>query len=170
MCCCAQGPAVADKATCTESWSSRCLEMAACDQANAGRLDECLGGDATACAMVDEHWVVLDEEGYRGYITAAAAVFEKGCGQGVGYACVYLGDLRGGHPSSPTPPPGRDPSTAIESWRKSCDADNEQGCERMWMAYQYGYGVAADPERASEYRERACSAGSDPACDPPGDH
>jgi hypothetical protein len=170
MCCCEQGPALVDSKTCTRDWRSRCQEMTACEQRNTTALAGCQGGSASDCAAIDEHWAVLDEDRYRTYRTAARAAYAAGCQGNDAYACVSLGDFYGADPSHGKPPPGRDPTRAIDYWKKACDAKNDLGCERLWDAYRDGYGVKADAKRAAEYQELACQHGSDRACDPPTDH
>jgi TPR repeat protein len=58
----------------------------------------------------------------------------------------------------------RNPAKALKLVERACSAGVSQACARLANVYAKGDGVAPDPERAVEWKHKACAAGDAPSC------
>jgi hypothetical protein len=58
-------------------------------------------------------------------------------------------------------------SHAAQLYREACEEKNGEGCARLATLYDKGAGVRRAPERAQEFRKRACDYGYTDSCEKP---
>jgi hypothetical protein len=89
----------------------------------------------------------------------AAALYEKACNGGSGWACGALANqkLMRNAPD--------DPVAAAGLLRKGCDAGDPASCGVLAALHEIGKGVEKRAAEARALHEKACAAGYTPSCD-----
>lgn len=89
----------------------------------------------------------------------AAKFFERGCGAGLGEACLRMGQAF--HYGS-----GLDRSDvkAADFFIRGCEFKNAEACTELGIAFWRGRGVPRSPARASQAFEVGCANGNADAC------
>lgn len=142
------------------------------DWRRAGALYQqaCDGNDGSACVrLAGLH--LRDDAGEHGIARdsmMAAGLLDRGCDLGSMPGCVTLGDMYLQKDTvvknAKVTGPLQDVPHAIALYRRACDGDGRDGCDRLGDASRNGTGLPADPMRAAQFYERACGSGYQLGC------
>lgn len=114
---------------------------------------------ATACFNLGA--MKLREPGGPADIREGRRLVELGCMRGIADSCTAWGvALAQGSLSEP-----KDAKRAAGLFQQGCDLGSLVGCYNLALAYRDGEGIPRNKLRAEEILSKACSVGSDVACD-----
>lgn len=119
----------------------------------------CTAGVAAACdTYADTVWP--GDAGAVADPPALRQVIERSCELDDGHGCQILGQAS--HQGNFGLP--QDDARAVELWSKSCDRKWPIGCRWLGWAYQAGWAVKPNEEKAREHMQQACDLGEQYGC------
>lgn len=119
----------------------------------------CDAGSPSGCNLLGVMYV--KGEMVDANVSTAAGLFEKACKGGHAESCFNIGEqlllsAKGD---------GADDPAALAMFNKACDGDYADGCHYAGLMYRKGQGAETDPDRTLKLLAKACSLGSNGACD-----